>query len=125
MLFPKRLKYTEDHVWLSLEGDVARIGITDYAQELLGQVRYIELPAVGSSVTCGYSFTELESAARTMEFPSPVTGEVTAVNEELDAAPDAVNDDPYGAWILEIRLEEPSELDELLSAGEYEDCCEE
>ena len=125
MLIPRGLHYTEEHVWLSLDGDVARLGATDYAQALLGTLTFVDLPAVGSSVTCGYSFTELEAADRVMELASPVTGEVVAVNDELGAAPDAVNDDPYGAWIIEVRLEEPSELDELLSAAEYEDCCEE
>ena len=124
MRIPKGLKYTEEHVWLSLDGDVARIGITDYAQAQLGTVFEMDLPTVGSSVTCGYSFAELSSFDYTVSVLSPVTGEILAVNEELVFAPDAVNDDPYDAWIIEVRLEEPSELDELLSAEEYEDYCD-
>lgn len=125
MTIPAGFKYSKEHVWVSVDGDTARLGITDFAQEQLGEILFVDLPEVGGTVEVGCTFTEVESSKTAAEVASPVTGEITAVNEELDDTPEAINDDAYDAWIIEVRLDEPSELEALLSAEEYESCCEE
>lgn len=120
---PVELKYSKSHEWLKTEDGVSVIGITDFAQDALGDVVYVSLPAVGDQVTAGESFGEVESVKTVSSLVSPVTGVVSAINEELEDAPENVNNDPYGAWI--IKVEEVSEVAELLDAAAYEAHCEE
>lgn len=120
--YPSDLRYDKEHEWVRVEGDVAVVGISDFAQDQLGEVVYIDLPAVGDTVTAGEMFGEVESVKSVSELFSPVTGEVVKVNSELDGAPEAVNEDAYGiGWMIEVKLADPSELDGLMSAGEYQD----
>ncbi|MEE1200982.1 MAG: glycine cleavage system protein GcvH [Christensenellales bacterium] len=120
---PVELKYSKSHEWLKTEDGVSVIGITDFAQDALGDVVYVSLPAVGDQVTAGESFGEVESVKTVSSLVSPVTGVVSAINEELEDAPENVNNDPYGAWI--IKVEEVSEVAELLDAAAYEAHCAE
>lgn len=120
MNHPDELKYTKDHAWVLAEDGTAKIGITDYAQEQLGDILYVDLPEVGDTFEAGETLTEVESSKTSSEVPSPVSGEVIAVNEELDDSPENVNEDPYENWIVQLKLEDESELDDLLSADEYE-----
>ena len=124
MNFPAELKYTKEHAWVKVEGDTAKIGITDFAQDQLGDILFVDLPEVGDSVSAGTVFTEVESSKTSSEVPSPVSGEFVAVNDELDDSPEAINEDAYAAWIIEVKLSDASELDELLSASDYEAGCE-
>lgn len=120
--YPSDLRYDKEHEWVRAEGDVVVIGISDFAQDQLGEVVYVDLPAVGDTVTAGDTFGEVESVKSVSELFSPVSGEVVKVNDELDGAPEAVNEDAYGTgWMIEVKLADPSELDGLLSSGEYQD----
>ena len=123
MEFPSELKYTKEHVWVKVNGNTAKIGITDYAQEQLGDILFVDLPAVGDQVNVGETFTEVESSKTATEVASPVTGEIVAVNEELDDSPEAINDDAYEAWIIEVEVTDG--IEDLLTAEEYEDSLEE
>ena len=115
------LKFDKEHEWLRVEGDVATIGISDYAQDQLGEVVYLDLPSAGDSVIAGETFGEIESVKSVSELYSPVSGEVVEVNEDIDGAPESVNSDPYGSgWMIKVRLADPSQLDSLMSAEEYE-----
>ena len=115
------LRYSKDHEWLSLKGSVGRIGITDHAQEQLGDVVFVELPKVGDTLTAGGRFGTVESVKAVSELFSPVAGKVTAVNEELQKKPEVVNTDPYGAaWMIEVELKNPAEAESLMDAGQYE-----
>ncbi len=121
MQVPENLRYSSDHEWVEVRGDVVRIGITDYAQHELGDVVYVQVPKVGTSVSVGATFSEVESTKSVSDIYAPVSGTVTAVNEALADAPDALNNDPYGAgWICEIELSDSSELDTLLDAAAYQ-----
>ena len=117
---PAELKYTKDHVWVKVEGDTAKMGITDFAQDQLGDVLFVDLPEEDSEVVAGEVFTEVESSKTNSEVPSHITGSVVAVNEALDDEPEAINEDPYAAWIVEVKLNDTAELDDLLSATDYE-----
>lgn len=120
--YPSDLRYDKEHEWVRAEGDVVVIGISDFAQDQLGEVVYVDLPAVGDTVTAGDTFGEVESVKSVSELFSPVSGEVVKVNDELDGAPEAVNEDAYGTgWMIEVKLADPSELDGLMSSGEYQD----
>lgn len=120
--YPSGLRYDKEHEWVRVDGDVATIGISDFAQDQLGEVVYIDLPGVGDTVTAGDTFGEVESVKSVSELFSPVSGEIVKVNAELDGAPEAVNEDAYGTgWMIEVKLADPSELDGLMSAGEYQD----
>ncbi|MGD0557538.1 MAG: glycine cleavage system protein GcvH [Streptosporangiaceae bacterium] len=127
MSIPAELRYTEEHEWLSIEGDIASIGITDYAAQQLGDVVYVSLPAAGVNVTAGDPCGEVESTKSVSDLYSPVDGEVTEVNSELDDDPGLVNAEPYGAgWMFRVRLAkgsdgEPAIPPGLLSAAEYEE----
>ena len=123
MNYPVELKYTKDHEWMKMEGDVAVIGISDFAQDALGDVVFINLPQVGDAVTAGESFGDVESVKAVSDINSPVTGVVCAVNEELEDAPETLNSDPYGAWI--IKVENVTEEEDLLDAAAYEAFCAE
>ncbi|MRR13629.1 glycine cleavage system protein GcvH [bacterium] len=120
-MYPADLKYDKEHEWVRVEGDVAVIGISDFAQDQLGEVVYIDLPAVGDTVTAGDTFGEIESVKSVSELYSPVSGEVVSVNDELDGAPETVNEDPYGAgWMIEVKMSDSSEVGGLMSSAEYQ-----
>ena len=112
MHVPANLRYSADHEWVRvISGDCARIGITDYAQDALGEVVFVEVPQMGARVEAGSMFGEVESTKSVSELFAPVTGEVVAVNEDLEVAPEKVNDDPYGeGWICEVSVESEGEL---------------
>ena len=121
---PNDLKYTSDHVWVQVEGMTVLVGITDYAQDLLGDILYVDLPAEGDTFAGGEVFAQIESNKTTSELSVPFASEVVQVNEELDDMPQLINDDPYGTWILELKAEDMAVLDLLMSAAEYEDSLE-
>ena len=121
MNYPAELKYSKSHEWVKMEDGVAVIGISDFAQDALGDVVFINLPEEGDDVTAGESFGDVESVKAVSDLISPVTGAVCAVNEELLDAPELLNQDPYGAWI--IKVENVSETEELLDAAAYEAFC--
>ena len=117
---PEDLCYTEEHEWVRLEGDEVVVGITDHAQDALTDIVYVELPDVGMSVNEGDEFASVESVKSVSSIFAPLTGELSAVNESLDDAPELMNDDPYGAgWIVRMRIEDIGVLDDLLDAAGY------
>lgn len=120
MQIPEHLRYSADHEWILVDSNRARIGITDYAQDALGDVVYVQLPKVGSSVSAGESFGEVESTKSVSDVYAPLSGTVVAVNEALGSSPELLNSDPYGdGWICEIELSQPGQLDALLDAAGY------
>ncbi|HKZ79806.1 MAG TPA: glycine cleavage system protein GcvH [Pyrinomonadaceae bacterium] len=119
---PEDLHYSKDHEWVRVESNEAIIGITDYAQNSLGDVVYVELPKTGDQFAANESFGSVESVKAVSEMFTPVAGEVVAVNETLGDEPEKVNADPYGAgWMIRVRMSNPGEVDSLLTAAEYED----
>jgi glycine cleavage system H protein len=119
---PKNLKYHKEHDWIRVDGDVAVFGITDYAQEQLGDIVYVELPEVGTEVTAGSSFAEVESVKAVSDVYAPVSGTIVEVNDEVVDAPEIINESPYEeGWLVKVKLNDPAEVDELLSAEEYEE----
>lgn len=119
---PEDLHYSKDHEWVRVDGDLAIIGITDYAQNSLGDVVYVELPKVGDSFSSSESFGSVESVKAVSEVFMPVSGSVKQTNESLADEPEKVNSDPYGeGWMIRIQMASPSEVDSLLTAAEYED----
>lgn len=119
---PENLRYSKDHEWVLVEGDVAIIGITDYAQHSLGDVVYVDLPRSGDSFNSHESFGSVESVKAVSEVFTPVAGEITEVNDALNDDAEKVNSDPYGeAWFIKIKMENPNEVDKMLSAEEYEE----
>ena len=121
MAYPSNLKYTKDHEWIALEGDNGRVGITDYAQQQLGDVVFVELPDVGARVKQGQSFGTIESVKAVSELYSPVTGEVVEVNAALKDKPETDNAHPHDSWMVVIKLTNPSEAGALLDAAHYQD----
>jgi glycine cleavage system H protein len=118
---PADLKYTREHEWAKLEGDRARIGITDFAQEQLGDVVFVELPKVGARVTAMQSFGVVESVKAVSDLFAPVSGEVVEINADLTKKPETVNADPYGqGWMIVVKLADSKEVDALMSAADYE-----
>lgn len=120
-MIPEDLRYSSDHEWVRTTNDSGvRIGISDYAQNSLGDIVYVQLPDLGTSVSAGDSLGEVESTKSVSDLVSPVSGTVTARNESLDGAPESVNSDPYGdGWMIEIELDDPTEVDSLLDATAY------
>jgi glycine cleavage system H protein len=119
-VIPDNLKYTAEHEWVKLDGDRARVGITHYAQDALGDVVFVQLPEVGSSVTAGQACGEVESTKSVSEIYAPLSGEVLARNDALDSRPDLVNQDPYGeGWLIEISAADASASADLLDADAY------
>ena len=118
MNFPAELKYSKSHEWVKMEDGVAVIGISDFAQDALGDVVFVNLPGEGDDVTCGEAFGDVESVKAVSDVMSPVTGVIAEVNEELDDSPELLNSDPYEAWIM--KIEHITDFSELLSAEEYE-----
>ncbi len=116
---PVDIYYSSEHEWAAKEGDLIRIGISDYAQDQLGDIVFVELPEVGSSFEKGEEFGTLESVKAVSEIYLPISGEIVAVNEELADAPELLNEDPYANWIVEVRPADSDEFDELLSRDDY------
>ncbi len=122
MSHPSDRKYSKEHEWVVAEGDVAIIGISDFAQDQLGEVVYVDLPSAGDALNAGDTFGEIESVKSVSELYAPVTGEVVEVNDSLPDSPETVNQDPHGeGWMIKVRLDDPSELDNLMSADDYDE----
>ena len=113
------LLYSESHEWVKVDGNIAIIGVSDFAQAEMGDITYVDVPSEGDSVTKDEDFGALESVKASSELYSPVSGEVVAVNEELDDKPELINEDPYGAWIIKVEMSDKGELETLLSAAAY------
>ena len=119
---PEQLHYSKDHEWVRVDGDIAIVGITDYAQNSLGDVVYVELPKVGDEFAANEPFGSVESVKAVSEVFSPVSGSIAEINESLNDEPEKVNSDPYGdGWMVRIKMSSPGEVDSLLTAAEYED----
>ena len=119
---PPGLKYSKEHEWVSTEDEVATIGITDHAQEQLGEIVFIELPAVGDKVSKDDPFGVIESVKAVSDIYAPVSGTVTAINEDLPESPETVNEDPYGdGWLIKIKVSDESDFDDLMDSAEYEE----
>lgn len=126
MNIPKELRYTEEHEWIRVEGDIAYVGITDFAQQELDELVYVEVDTVGETLSTGEVFGTVEAVKTTSDLFMPISGEIIEFNEKLDDSkgddPTLINSDPYGeGWIVKIKISDKSELDALLSAGDYED----
>ncbi|GBD38793.1 Glycine cleavage system H protein [bacterium HR37] len=122
---PEQLKYTKEHEWVRVEGDTVVIGITDYAQDALGEIVYIELPSEGDEITKGDPFGSVESTKSVSELYAPVSGEVVEVNEALLDSPETINEDPYGeGWMIRVKPYDLAELDDLMDSEEYADYIE-
>jgi glycine cleavage system H protein len=120
MQIPEDLRYSTDHEWVRVEGGRARVGITDFAQDALGDVVFVDLPEVGSAAAAGASISEVESTKSVSDIYAPVSGTIAEVNADLGDAPERLNEDPYGeGWIFVLELQDPSELDGLLDAAGY------
>ena len=120
-MYPEKYRYTKDHEWIFVEGASASVGITNHAQEELGDIVYVDLPKVGTQLTAGNSFGSVESVKAVSDIYSPASGEVTAVNESLAQAPEKLNADAHGeGWLIKLKLSNPGEVDGLMSAADYE-----
>jgi glycine cleavage system H protein len=119
-MYPADLKYTKEHEWIRIDGGTGAIGITDFAQQQLGDVVYVELPGVGTALTAGQAFGTIESVKAVSELFAPVTGEVVAVNPELKDHPERVNQQPHETWMIKVRLQDPAEAAALLDATSYQ-----
>ena len=120
MAYPTNYRYTREHEWIALDGTIGTIGITDYAQNSLGDIVYVDAPKVGDKVTANAVFGSVESVKAVSDIFSPVTGIVTAVNEELKTSPDKINEAAHEAWIIKVELADPTEFEKLLDAAAYE-----
>ena len=121
---PQDLKYTDSHEWVKLDGEVATVGITDYAQHALGNIVYVDMPEVGDEVTAGEEFGAVESVKAASDLISPVSGEVIEINEALESEPELINKDAFANWIMKVRVNDPGEVNELMDANEYSSICE-
>ena len=121
MAYPAGFKYTKDHEWVDVSGDRAKVGITEYAQQQLGDVVYIELPDVGAKLKPGQSFGTIESVKAVSELYAPVSGEVVDVNTALKDKPEAINKDPHGSWMIVVKMASPAEAGVLLDPAQYVD----
>ncbi|MDP2182943.1 MAG: glycine cleavage system protein GcvH [Actinomycetota bacterium] len=120
-MYPSELKYDKEHEWVRVDGDVATLGISHFAQDQLGEVVYVDLPSEGDAAIAGETFGEIESVKSVSELYSPLSGEIVEVNVALDDAPEIVNEDPYGeGWMIKVKMADPSQVDDMLSAEEYE-----
>jgi glycine cleavage system H protein len=120
MAYPTDRKYTKEHEWIQSSGTSAAIGITDHAQESLGDIVFVELPKVGAELAAGKTFGTVESVKAVSDLYAPASGTVTETNSDLATSPEKVNKDPHGSWMMKITLKNPGELDALLSAADYE-----
>lgn len=126
MEFPKELRYSQEHEWVAVEENSATIGITDYAQEQLGDVVYVELPEVGTQVTKDEAFGVVESVKAVSDVYAPVSGTVTEINIPLPDSPETINEDPYGdAWMIRVDMSDPGEVEDLMTAAQYKKFVEE
>lgn len=121
---PQDLRYTDSHEWVKLDGEVATVGITDYAQHALGNIVYVDMPEVGDDVTAGEEFGAVESVKAASDLISPVSGEVIEINEALESEPELINKDAFANWIMKVRVNDPGEVNELMNAEEYSSICE-
>jgi glycine cleavage system H protein len=120
MAYPADYRYTKEHEWIKVDGSVGTVGITDYAQNSLGDIVFVDLPKVGDAVEAGKSFGSVESVKAVSDLFAPVSGSVTAVNEELKDAPEKINSDANTTWLLKVELSDAKQVDALLSAADYE-----
>ncbi len=120
MACPTHLRYTKEHEWISVEGTLGTVGITDYAQSTLGDIVFVDLPKVGDPVTANQTFGSVESVKAVSDLYSPISGTVAAINPELATAPDKVNEDAYAAWMIRVELSDVAQMSTLLTAAEYE-----
>ena len=120
MSYPDNYRYTKEHEWIQIEGNVGTVGITDYAQNSLGDIVFVDLPKVGDSIEAGKSFGSVESVKAVSDLFAPVSGKVTAVNDALKDAPEKINSDANTTWMLKVQLSDPKQVDTLLSAADYE-----
>lgn len=119
------LRYADSHEWVKLEGDIATVGITDYAQHALGSIVYVDMPEEGDEVTAGEEFGAVESVKAASDLISPVSGEVVEINSALEDSPELVNEDAFANWIMKVKVSDPSEVEALLDAEAYAKICEE
>jgi glycine cleavage system H protein len=121
MTYPPTYRYTKEHEWIDVKGELGTIGLTDYAQRQLGDVVFVELPSVGTTLVAGKALGTVESVKSVNDIFAPVSGEVTAVNTALESAPEKVNSDPHGTgWLVKVRLKDPAEVDALMDGPSYE-----
>jgi glycine cleavage system H protein len=120
MAYPAAYRYTKEHEWIEVAGKTGKVGITDYAQSTLGDIVFVELPKPGSSLERGKVFGSVESVKAVSDLYSPITGTVMEVNEELATAPEKINSDAHGAWMLKVEIADPAEIEQLLDAAAYE-----
>ena len=118
-------KYADSHEWAKVEGDIAIVGISDYAQHALGNIVYVDMPEPGDEVTKGDDFGAVESVKAASDLISPISGEVIEINEALEDKPELLNEDAFGNWIMKVKMSDPSELDGLMDAEAYKELCEE
>jgi len=120
-IYPEEFRYTKEHEWVKTEGDIGTIGITDHAQNALGDIVYVDLPKVGANIERGKTLGSVESVKAVSDIFAPVSGEVTQINESLASAPETLNSDPHGAaWLVKVRMSAPDEIKQLLSAQDYQ-----
>lgn len=117
------LRYAESHEWVKVEGDIAVIGISDYAQHSMGDLSYVDMPSVDDELSAGEEFGAVESVKAASDLYSPVSGKVIEVNEALEDQPELLNEDPYGNWIIKVQMSDPSEVDKLFEPEEYKAIC--
>lgn len=122
---PNNLKYTKDHEWAQIDGDIVTVGITDFAQSQLGDIVFVELPEVGSELEAGSTFGVVESIKSVSDLYAPISGEVLEVNSDLEGSPERCNEVPYESWFIKLKASNPSEFGELLEPDAYKDICEE
>jgi glycine cleavage system H protein len=120
MAYPTDYKYTKEHEWVKVNGDTGTIGITDYAQQSLGDIVFVDLPKSGTELTAGKTFGTVESVKAVSDLYAPVSGTVTQINDALTTSPEKINSDPHGSWMVKVKLKEAGELKSLLSAADYE-----
>ena len=120
MAYPTEYKYTKEHEWIKVDGTTGTIGITDHAQNSLGDIVFVELPKVGTEITAGQTFGSVESVKAVSDLYAPVSGTVTEINEALNTSPEQVNADAHGAWMIKVTLKNPAEANGLMSAADYE-----
>lgn len=118
------LRYAESHEWVKVDGDIATIGISDYAQHALGNIVYVDMPEVGDEIEAGDVFGAVESVKAASDLICPVSGEVVEINEDLEDTPDAINNDAFENWIMKVKMSNPAEVEALLDAAAYEKLCE-
>lgn len=120
---PANLKYTKEHEWALVEGDMVTVGITDFAQSALGDIVFVEVPEVGSDLKLGSTFGVVESIKSVSDLYSPVTGEVTAKNSDIEGSPEKINQDAYGSWLIKVKIKNNAEINNLLTAEQYQEFC--